>query len=108
MISDKLPSWRKGVAELNENSQNLISQRDACYRWIANEIKDIFNESGNPIPNVHINNRGDRITCKWAGDESLKISPDAISKLQMNFDFTRKYDDDGQVKKMMTLYPFED
>ena len=108
MSPPNLGSWKESVVSLNNDAKTLVSQRDACYGWIANEIKDKFAEEGLPIPNVHINSLGDKITCKFGGDETLKIPPLLISKIGMKFNICSRYDEDGVFKKMLIFYPFED
>lgn len=101
---ERLSSWKETVVTLNEQHQSLVSQKDACYQWMANELKKTLSETGF-IPNVHISSDGKEIQCYWGGDIPLKISPSMFSKIPMDWDFKLEFMD-GQFCKIITFYPF--
>ena len=107
MNFNEFNDWLESVKNLNEAFDEVDSQRDVCYKWIADKIKEEFRKSKNPVPHIHITPDGSEITCSWT-DCELNMPVDLIVSLHMRFDFTRKLDIDGTWEKKLIFYPFEE
>ena len=105
-IFQKHEKWLEVIADLNKSADDIVEQRDVCFKWMADRIKKVFEDNGNPVPKIHISARGEEITCSWYDKVELSISKEMILDINMEFDFNRKVYNDGFWRKEIIFYPF--
>lgn len=108
MNSNEFEDWVFSIKEMNALSDKLSKDRDKCYRWMAEKIKDAFEDTGNPVPRVFFEEDGSRIICRWFSEDKLFIQPLLILDLHMPFDFNMKLTTEGVWEKILIFYPLGD
>lgn len=105
MLLNKFENWRLAIKELNSSADELSKNRDECYSWMANKIKESFKRAGNPAPFVHFEDDASEIICSWDNDSEIIIPVTLILDLHMSFSFDKQLTTDGTWKKILIFYP---
>ena len=103
---EKFENWKMAVEEMNHKSDELDSQRNSCYQWLADKIKEKFRDADIPIPRIHFSTNASKIVCTWESNSDFVIPYIVILDLHMDFAFDKVLDTEGNWKKRLVFYPF--
>lgn len=100
-----MDNWKNTVHALNGEAMKIINDRDDLYKLMADYIRKIFAEMNLYPEDIHINSLGDEIKVKFPPNDEVIIDPNLIN---MKFRVTMGYNDRGNSRIVLVVYPFKE
>ena len=98
MTSDEYVNWCEAVSNTNHAMDELWTERETNYKWMANNLREFFNDLGKVI-SVKASNDGSVFRVRTYG--RIKLDADAFKTLPFTFEVEISEDND----LMFYLYP---
>ena len=109
MNFEEFEDWQKSVEDMNRLSSKIDNNRNEIYEWLANEIKQVFEENDLPTRNVNFSTDGSIIQV-WLDidtSDSIRFSKQFLKSIGMPFSVKRVLDSEVRNELFVELYPLE-
>ena len=105
-----LSEWKEAVTELNVQFSSIDESRDKIYKWLAEEIKELFFKYTSVYPKVFFTNDARIIEVRVSDSDisSVHIHPDLFREIGMKFSIIHKFNENADYCLCLRFYPFEE
>ena len=113
MNPQKFSDWKSSVREMNKTVETIDKNRAEVYKWLADEVRTLFEDCEMFVENLHFNNNGSVIQVRLEDttSKSIKFPKHFIDNIGMPFSVQRVLNCDGLdvvSELFVELYPLEE